>query len=95
MIVVVADSIPPAIRGRMKLWFLEPKPNVFVSGVKDSVAKDVVDYLYENCPLDANMIIIESTSKAPYYKVKSKGFSKSKIGIICGLPLIFDKISEG
>ena len=95
MIVVVADSIPPAIRGRMKLWFLEPKPNVFVSGVKDSVAKDVVDYLYENCPLDSNMIIIESTSKAPYYKIKSKGFSNSKIGSICGLPLIFDKISEG
>ena len=41
------------------------------------------------------LLIIESTSKAPYYKVKSKGFSKSKIGIICGLPLIFDKISEG
>ena len=38
MIVVVADSIPPAIRGRMKLWFIEPKPNVFVSGVKDTVA---------------------------------------------------------
>lgn len=95
MIVVVADSIPPAIRGRMKLWFIEPKPNVFVSGVKDTVAKDVIDYLYENCPLDANMIIIESTSKAPFYKIRSKGFSNLKIGSICGLPLIFDKISEG
>ena len=41
------------------------------------------------------LLIIESTSKAPYYKVKSKGFSNSKIGSICGLPLIFDKISEG
>lgn len=51
MIVVVADSIPPAIRGRMKLWFIESKANVFVSGVKDSVAKGVVDYLYDNCPI--------------------------------------------
>ena len=40
-------------------------------------------------------LIIESTSRAPYYKVKSKGFSNSKIGSIYGLPLIFDKISEG
>ena len=41
------------------------------------------------------MLIIASTSRAPYYKVKSKGFSNSKIGSIYGLPLIFDKISEG
>ena len=95
MIVVVADSIPPAIRGRMKLWFIEPKPNVFVSGVKDTVAKDVIDYLYENCPLDANMIIIESTSKAPYHKSKTNGISNSKIGSICGQPLMSDKISAG
>ncbi|PCR01328.1 type I-E CRISPR-associated endoribonuclease Cas2, partial [Klebsiella pneumoniae] len=27
----------------MKLWFVEPRPNVFVSGVKDSVAQTVVD----------------------------------------------------
>ena len=40
------------------------------------------------------LLIIESTSKAPYYKVKSKGFSNSKIGSICGLPLIFDKIRQ-
>ncbi|MGN1189874.1 MAG: type I-E CRISPR-associated endoribonuclease Cas2e [Candidatus Ornithospirochaeta sp.] len=44
----------------MKLWFIEPKPNVFVSGVKDSVAKSVIDYLYENCPLESNMIIFDS-----------------------------------
>ncbi|HGI9305380.1 TPA: type I-E CRISPR-associated endoribonuclease Cas2, partial [Klebsiella pneumoniae] len=25
----------------MKLWFVEPRPNVFVSGVKDSVAQTV------------------------------------------------------
>ena len=52
MVVVVADSIPPAIHGRMKLWFIKPKANVFVSGVKDSVAKGVVDYLYDNNTLN-------------------------------------------
>ena len=31
MLVVVANDLPPAVRGRMKLWFVEPRPNVFVS----------------------------------------------------------------
>lgn len=94
MIVFVAEHIPPAVRGRMKLWFIEPKPHVFVSGVKDSVARDVVNYLYDNCPISSNMIIIESISKAPYYKIRKKGVKTDRIGTICGLPVIFDIFSE-
>ena len=45
MLVVVANDLPPAVRGRMKLWFVEPRANVFVSGINDSVATTVVDYL--------------------------------------------------
>ncbi|MFU8787817.1 MAG: type I-E CRISPR-associated endoribonuclease Cas2e, partial [Methylobacter sp.] len=50
MLVVIANDLPPAVRGRLKLWFVEPRPNVFVSGIKDSVAQKVVDYLYQYCP---------------------------------------------
>ena len=46
MLVVIANNIPPAVRGRLKLWFVEPRANIFVSGVKDNVAQKVVDYLY-------------------------------------------------
>ena len=95
MIVVMAEHIPPAVRGRMKLWFIEIKPNVFVSGVKDSVAKDVVDYLYGSCTEEAGLLIIESIRKAPYYRILKKGFSLDYIGDISGLPLIFDKNSVG
>ena len=45
MLVVIANDLPPAVRGRMKLWFIEPRPNVFVSGVKDAVAKKVMQIL--------------------------------------------------
>ncbi len=50
MLVVVANDLPPAVRGRMKLWFIEPRANIFVSGIKDSLAKKVVAYLHEHCP---------------------------------------------
>lgn len=95
MIVVIADYIPPAVRGRMKLWFIEPRPNVFVSGVKDAVARQVVDYLFESCNDDSGLLVIEDIRKAPYYKIMKKGFSLNKVRSISGLPLIFNKNSDG
>ena len=47
MIVLVANSLPPAVRGKLKLWFEEPRPNVFVSGITDALADNVVDMLME------------------------------------------------
>ena len=57
MLVVIANDLPSAVRGRMKLWFIEPRPNVFVSGVKDSVAKKVVEYLYNHCQPQSGLMI--------------------------------------
>ncbi len=94
MIVVMADDIPPAVRGRMKLWFIEIRPNVFVSGVKDTVAKSVVEYLLKSARDSSSMVIIESIRKAPYYKISKLGYGLDNIRAINGLPLIFDKISE-
>ena len=95
MIVVLAEDLHPAVRGRMKLWFIELKPGVFVSGVKDAVAKKVVDYLYDSCDSETGIIIIESTDKAPYYRVKRKGRNLKYIRELSGLTLVFDRNSVG
>ena len=57
MLVVIANDLPPAVRGRMKLWFVEPRANVFVSGIKDNVAQKVVDYLQEHCPPESGLLM--------------------------------------
>ena len=33
MTVIIANDTPPAIRGLLKRWFIEPRPNVFVGSV--------------------------------------------------------------
>ncbi len=91
MVVVVANDLPPAVRGRMKLWFVEPKPNVFVSGVKDSVADDVVEYLLESCPEDSGIIIFQEIPKPPGYKIRMLGEPKKRLTAITGLQLIVEK----
>lgn len=91
MVVVIANDLPPAVRGRMKLWFIEPRPNVFVSGIKDTISDRVVKYLMDNCPPKSGLLILQRTSKPPYYKIWGLGDTKRKIALFDGLQLIFER----
>jgi CRISPR-associated protein Cas2 len=91
VLVVLANDLPPAVRGRMKLWFIEPRPNVFVSGVKDSVADDVVSYLHKHCTEDSGIIIFQRIKKAPGYRVRGIGDPRRELISISGFQLILEK----
>lgn len=91
MLVVIANYLPPAIRGRMKLWFIEPKPNVFISGIKDSVADDVAEYLHEYCPTDSGLMIFQRTNKTPGYKIRGLGAHSRSLIRMSGLQLVQEK----
>lgn len=94
MLVVVANDLPPAVRGRMKLWFVEPRPNVFVSGVKDSVAKTVVEYLYQHCPQESGVMIFRSLPKPPGYEVRTIGPTKKQLVEISGFQLVIETLKN-
>ncbi|NDL69937.1 type I-E CRISPR-associated endoribonuclease Cas2 [Halomonas alkaliphila] len=94
MLVVVANDLPPAVRGRMKLWFVEPRANVFVSGVKDSVAKTVVDYLYQHCPPESGVVIFRSLPKPPGYEVRTVGPTRKALTEISGLQLVIETLKN-
>ncbi|BBL35188.1 CRISPR-associated endoribonuclease Cas2 [Nitrosomonas stercoris] len=94
MLVVLANDLPPAVRGRLKLWFIEPRPNVFVSGVKNSVAQTVVDYLYKHCPPESGVIIFRSISQPPGYEVRTIGPPRKPTIEISGLQLIIETLKS-
>ena len=91
MLVVLANHIPPAVRGRMKLWFVEPSPNVFVTGIKDATADKVVSYLFEHCPFSSGLIVFQKTNRPPGYQIRSLGDTNKKLTEISGLQLIVEK----
>ena len=91
MLVVIANDLPPAVRGRMKLWFIEPRPNVFVSGIKDAVAKKVVEYLYDHCPLASGLMIFRRIPETPGYEISGIGDTKRILIEISGLQLVIEK----
>ena len=90
MIVVFSDRIPPAVRCKMKLWFIEPSPNVFISSVSDALAQRVCDKLFESCKDDSSLIIIKSKNNPPGYEImkKSNEIYKERLVRISGLQLV-------
>ncbi len=87
----VRTKYPFAVRGRMKLWFVEPRPNVFISGIKDSVADDVVAYLLSKCPAESGVIIFKRKRHTPGYTIHGSCINDWKITNISGLQLIIEK----
>lgn len=92
MLVVLANDLPPAVRGRMKLWFVEPRANVFVSGVKDSVAVTVVDYLMQHCPAESGLMLFRSIPEPPGYEIRYKGEVRKPVIQLSGLQLIVETL---
>ena len=92
MLVVIANNLPPAIRGRMKLWFVEPRANIFVSGIKDNVAQKVVDYLQAHCPPESGLLIFQKIPETPGYRIYGRGDHKREIVLLSGLQLVRARI---
>ncbi|MDR1350646.1 MAG: type I-E CRISPR-associated endoribonuclease Cas2e [Zoogloeaceae bacterium] len=92
MLVVLANDPPPAVRDRMKLWFVEPRPNAFVSSIKDSVAVTVADYLYRHCPPESGLLMFRSLSAAPGYQIITTGIPCKPITILSGLQLVIETL---
>lgn len=82
------------MRGRMKLWFIEPRANLFVSGIKDSVANTVVEYLYKHCPPESGVIMFRSLPKPPGFEIRTIGPVRKSMIEIDGLQLILETLKE-
>jgi CRISPR-associated protein Cas2 len=91
MLIVIANDLPPAVRGRMKLWFIEPRPNVFVSGIKDAVAKKVVEYLYKHCPSQSGLMVFRQIRESPGYEIRGVGDPRRSLIDFSGLQLVIEK----
>ncbi len=72
MTVLVCNDTPPAIRGMLKRWFIEPKPNVFVGTVNARTREKTIEYIRRNAPGLGMLVIATETN--------SQGFSMRQFG---------------
>ncbi len=58
MTVIVAENTPDKVRGLLKRWFIEPKPNVFVGSVNSRTRDKVLQYILKYSPEDMALLVI-------------------------------------
>ena len=90
MMVLVASDLPPAVRGMLKRWFLEPRPNVFVGVANPRVGSEVVQYALRLAP-QISLLVIRSANNSQGFIIETFGQPDRWVANICGLQLIAEK----
>lgn len=93
MTVIVANDTPPPIRGLLKRWFIEPRPNVFVGTINRRTREKTLEYIIRNAP-GLGLLVIASDDSAQGFSVKAVGETHRKPVRHCGLQLIAEAWKE-
>ena len=87
MTVLVASDTPPAIRGMLKRWFVEPKPNVFVGTVNRRTRDKVLEYVKRNAK-GMGLLILTSEPNCQGFKIERWGEPDRRDVTLSGLWLV-------
>ena len=93
MTVIVANGVPPAARGLLRRWFVEPKPNVFVGSVNARTREKTLDYIRRNAPGLA-MLVLFDEANSQGFTVLNYGATDRRLIRKCGLELILENPEE-
>jgi CRISPR-associated protein Cas2 len=90
MTVIVCNNTPDCIRGHLKRWFIEPKPNVFVGTVNMKTREKTIAYIRRNAP-GLGMLIIAPERSCQGFGIRTFGDTDRKETRHAGLYLIAEK----
>ena len=97
MTVLICNDVPPAIRGHLKRWFIEPKANVFIGTLNVPTHRKVMDFIRRNAPPDFGILAISTAPNCQGYLVERIG-PEGKTGRrdinLSGIPLIAESWTE-
>ena len=93
MTVIVANDVPPAARGLLRRWFVEPRPNVFVGSVNARTREKTLDYVRRNAPGLA-MLGLFDEANSQGFTVLNYGATDRRLVRKCGLELILENPEE-
>lgn len=90
MTVIVANDTPPPIRGILKRWFVEPKPNVFVGTVNRRTRDKILEYVKRNAE-EISLLILTSEPNCQGFKIERWGQPDRRDTELSGLWLVAEK----
>jgi CRISPR-associated protein Cas2 len=98
MTVLIANDVPPAIRGHLKRWFVEPRPNVFVGTLNARTHRKVIDFITRNAPDTFGLMAISSHPNCQGYlieRIGPEGKSGRRELDLSGIQLIAEEWADG
>ena len=93
MTVIVAHDVPDAIRGMLKRWFIEPRPNVFVGTLNRRTHEKTIEYIKRNAG-GIGLLIINSYPNCQGFKIETTGQTDRKGVEVSGLWMVAEKWEE-
>ncbi len=90
MTVIVVNDTPPAIRGILKRWFVEPKPNVFVGTVNRRTRDKVLEYVKRNAK-GMSLLILTSETNCQGFRIERWGDPDRRDTNLSGLWLVAEQ----
>lgn len=93
MTVIVANDVSPAIRGLLKRWFIEPRPNVFVGSVNARTRAKTLEYIRRNAP-GLGLLVIGSERNAQGFRIESYGDTPRRPVTLSGLQVMAEAWSD-
>ncbi len=94
MTVIICNDTPPAIRGMLKRWFIEPKPNVFVGSVNRRTREKTLEYIRRNAQ-GLGMLVIFDDNSSQGFAIEFSGPTHRRPVLRSGLTLVAEKWAEG
>lgn len=93
MTVIVASETPPAIRGLLKRWFIEPRPNVFVGSVNRRTREKTLAYIRRNAP-GLGMLVMSAERSSQGFSIECFGETPRRPVRLSGLELVAEAWEE-
>lgn len=87
MTVIFAEDIEPGVRGMLKRWFVEPRPNVFVGSINVRTREKTLAYIRRNAP-GLRLLIVYDADNSQGFQIQSYGCPTRHSVSKCGLTLV-------
>jgi CRISPR-associated protein Cas2 len=91
--VIIAHDTPDSIRGMLKRWFIEPRPNVFVGTLNSRTHDRTMEYIKRNAR-DIGLLIISNYPNCQGYRIETLGPTCRRGVEISGLWMVAEKWEE-
>lgn len=93
MTVIITNDTSPAIRGLLKRWFIEPRPNVFVGSVNARTRAKTLEYIRRNAP-GLGMLVMGTERSSQGFSVECYGDTPRRPVRLSGLSVMAEAWSD-